>query len=303
MKPRPHKIRQLTANQQVIYGWHAARHALLNPRRRIHAVYATPSVLAKLEADLATALPSIPNIYSVAAGELAALAGGMAGGIAGGNKPANTPKNTPNNTPSNTQGIVVVADKLASPSLSEWLAAHNTRDQPNQSGQTLRVVLGDQLHDSRNIGAIVRSLWAFGEAGGSGFITTHRHAPPITSAMLKAASGGGEYVSVMGVANLTQAIALLQREGFFVVGLDAGGRGDVTGLAGVARLALVVGSEGKGLRRLTRARVDGLVAIDIAGEAESLNASVAVAIALFVARSDLAAGGVGSGAAGGAAGG
>lgn len=301
---------KLKGNEVLIYGRHSARHALLNPRRVIREVYATPQTLAhpQIAEAIAKAQTRHANannntnanakftIHSIPAPDLNKIIGDAS--------PANQ---SPTSQAPATQGIVLVAQHLPSPTLAEWL------DSKQDQAKKLRVVLGDQLQDGRNIGGILRSLWAF---GGDALITTHRHAPPVTSALLKAASGAGEYVGVIGVGNLSQAIKLLQEAGFFVVGLDAsslshssfsemgeyqrlagwgeGQRlanksgsqqvgGGIGELAEYGRLALVVGSEGAGLRQLTRRRVDQLVSIPMQAGVESLNASVATAIALFVA--------------------
>lgn len=137
----------------------------------------------------------------------------------------------------------------------------------------------DGITDPRNLGAILRSADAF---GAHGVILPERRSVSMTASVWKVAAGAAGRVRVAQVTNLNRTLTSLKEEGVFVLGLDA--EGDVTtrGLElGTQPAVLVVGAEGKGLSRLAREISDQVVSIPMAGRSESLNASVAAAIALY----------------------
>jgi 23S rRNA (guanosine2251-2'-O)-methyltransferase len=141
------------------------------------------------------------------------------------------------------------------------------------------IVVLDGVTDPRNLGAVVRSVAAF---GGHGVIVPERRAAGMTASAWKTSAGAASRVPVARVTNLTRALEDLQRAGCFVAGLDAGGSLDLPALeAATDPLVLVVGSEGKGLSRLVRATCDVVVSIPMAAGTESLNAGVAAGVALY----------------------
>ena len=147
----------------------------------------------------------------------------------------------------------------------------------------VRLLLLDQLSDPRNVGAIMRSALALGARA---IIATHRNAPEESGALARAAAGALERVPMIRVVNLARAIERLQEAGIEIAGLAANGESDVGSLHEVERLGIVMGAEGTGLRHLTRRHCDRLVRINISGDSESLNVSIAAAIALYAARLD-----------------
>jgi 23S rRNA (guanosine2251-2'-O)-methyltransferase len=145
------------------------------------------------------------------------------------------------------------------------------------AAQPLIVAL-DGITDPRNLGAIARSVAAF---GGHGVLVPSRRSAGVTAGAWKASAGALARVRVAQASNLAQALAAYQDAGLFVVGLDAAGGEDIGDLQlADSPLVLVVGAEGRGLSRLIAERCDVIGQIPITG-AESLNASVAASIALY----------------------
>ncbi|WP_170331623.1 23S rRNA (guanosine(2251)-2'-O)-methyltransferase RlmB [Ruegeria arenilitoris] len=147
-----------------------------------------------------------------------------------------------------------------------------------------RVILLDRVTDPHNVGAILRSAEVL---GASAVIGTRHHSAPETGALAKTASGALERQPYLRVRNLADAIVELQNMGFLVLGLDGEAKDTIeTALGGKLDqpVALVLGAEGPGLRQKTKETVDFLVKIDAAGGFGSLNVSNAAAIALYASR-------------------
>ena len=140
------------------------------------------------------------------------------------------------------------------------------------------VVALDGITDPRNLGAVVRSVAAF---GGTGVLIRVRRSAGVTAGAWKASAGALARVPVAQAPNLSRSLAAYAEAGLFVVGLDADADADIGSMTLADRpLVLVVGSEGKGLSRLVAQHCDAVVRIPISG-AESLNAGVAAGIALY----------------------
>jgi 23S rRNA (guanosine2251-2'-O)-methyltransferase len=147
-----------------------------------------------------------------------------------------------------------------------------------RSSPTALVVL-DHLEDPRNVGAIARSALA---AGFSGLVMSSNRAAPLGAAAFKAGAGSFEHLDLVVVGSIAAAIDDLKRHGVWTVGLEGEGDQSLFGLSLLTEpVAIVLGAEGSGLSRLVSERVDVLAAIPIDARVESLNASVAAALALF----------------------
>jgi 23S rRNA (guanosine2251-2'-O)-methyltransferase len=135
----------------------------------------------------------------------------------------------------------------------------------------------DNISDPRNLGAIVRSVAAF---GGHGVMIPQRRSASVTAVAWRTSAGAAARLPVARATNLTRALQDWANKGLRVIGLDAGGDTAIDDVDGTDPLVLVVGSEGKGLSRLVRQNCDEVVSIPMAGNAESLNASVAAGVVL-----------------------
>jgi 23S rRNA (guanosine2251-2'-O)-methyltransferase len=169
------------------------------------------------------------------------------------------------------QGIGLQVPPFAYENFDDLIAASLEQTAP------LLVAL-DGVTDPRNVGAVIRSVAAF---GGHGVFMTERRAAGITATAWRTSAGAAARVPVSQVVNLTRAIKAGQQAGFTAIGLDADGETDLYSLeAAVGPLLVVVGSEGRGLSRLVGETCDLRVSIPMASEVESLNASVAAAVTL-----------------------
>jgi 23S rRNA (guanosine2251-2'-O)-methyltransferase len=163
------------------------------------------------------------------------------------------------------QGIAVLADPLPEQDLSDM------------EGASLLVVL-DQVTDPHNVGAILRSAAAFGAIA---LVLTERHGPADSGVLAKAASGALEHVALVRVKNLARALTQLGAMGFLRLGLDSAHSEAIENAPVSGKTAIVLGAEGRGMRRLTRETCDLLVRIDAPGPIKSFNVSNAAALALY----------------------
>lgn len=145
-----------------------------------------------------------------------------------------------------------------------------------ESPPALLVAL-DNISDPRNLGAIVRSVAAF---GGHGVLIPQRRSASVTAVAWRTSAGAAARIPVARATNLTRTLTNWADRGMQVIGLDAGGDTALDDLDGTDPLVLVVGSESKGLTRLVRQNCDQVVSIPMAGQTESLNASVAAGVVL-----------------------
>ena len=146
-------------------------------------------------------------------------------------------------------------------------------------GQKPLLVALDGITDPRNLGAIIRSVAAF---GGQGVIVPQRRSVGVTASAWKTSAGAASRIPVALAANLNATIKEFQKRGLFVIGLDGGGDMSLPSFKlGNEPLLLVIGSEGKGLSRLVQENCDAIVSIPISKDTESLNAGIAASVVLY----------------------
>lgn len=170
------------------------------------------------------------------------------------------------------QGVAAEVDSTPTATLMELAGL-------TAAGPPLIVVL-DGVEDPQNVGAILRSVDA---AGATGVVRQIRRAAPLGGAAAKASAGAVHYVRVAEVVNIARALEELKSRGIWSVGLDANAPAPYYEIDFTVPVALVLGAEGSGLRRLVRERCDLLCAIPQAGHVSSLNVAAAAAVVLFEA--------------------
>ncbi len=166
------------------------------------------------------------------------------------------------------QGVMLEADPLRARRLADL-------------GESDLVLVLDQVTDPHNVGALLRSAVAFGAGA---VVTTSRHSPQESGVLAKSASGALEFIPYVQVTNLAEALGEIAGLGFQTIGLDSEGAGELEPSLAGERIALVLGSEGKGLRQKTRDTVAVLARLEVPGAIRSLNVSNAAAVALYAAR-------------------
>jgi 23S rRNA (guanosine2251-2'-O)-methyltransferase len=176
-------------------------------------------------------------------------------------------------------------DELARGGVHQGVAAHVGPYPYSGLGEILStseplVLLLDGITDPRNLGAVLRTADA---AGASGVVIPKDRAVGVTAAAVKASAGASEHVRVARETNLRRAIDEMKGAGLWVYAAEVGGM-PYTELDLAGAVALVLGSEGRGVRRLVREGCDGTVSIPMLGAVESLNVSVASAVLLYEAR-------------------
>lgn len=169
------------------------------------------------------------------------------------------------------QGVVATAEAL------KYLDVDQILDNAFARGETPLLLVLDGIEDPMNLGSILRTAEA---AGVSGVVIPKRRAAGITPSVARASAGAVEHLSIAMVTNTVAAIRELKSRGLWVAGLDASGA-TMWGADLKGPLALVIGSEGKGLARLVRENCDFLVGIPMHGRVGSLNASVAAGLAVY----------------------
>ncbi len=248
-KPKPHWNQR--PNQPSpglwLYGIHAVRAALENPRRKVHRLVATERAVEELGKK---ALGRVRHEVASADAIGRMLPPGAV-----------------------HQGVALNCDKLPDRDLDEVL--------PPASGKRRVVLVLDQITDPHNAGAILRSAAAFGV---DAVVVQDRHAPPESGVLAKAASGALDMVPIATVVNIARTLEQLGEKEFWRVALAGDGDQSLREAVTAGDVALVLGSEGSGVRRLVRERCDTSAFIPIDSSTESLNVSNAAAVALYELR-------------------
>ena len=244
--------RQKGARPVYLYGLHAVAAALLNPERECRRLIVTPAGLEALESTLYRARAAgltRPQPNTVGRPELEKL----------------LPQGSVH------QGAALEVAALEEVDLEDLLRL------PEDERPGAVVVL-DQVTDPHNVGAILRSAAAFGAGA---VIVTERHAPEATGTLAKSASGAVDVIPLIRVTNLARTLSDLQKAGYWCVGLDESGKRTLPELDLSGRVAIVLGAEGPGLRRLSAERCDELARLPTSGRIGTLNVSNAAAVALY----------------------
>ncbi|GDX38095.1 hypothetical protein LBMAG20_03100 [Methylocystaceae bacterium] len=233
-------FRPISPDIIVIYGFHAVVATLTAKKRQILDLYVTQNTLPRI-IEIANARGIDPKIVEVK--NLSAHLGEEAV----------------------HQGFLIEARPLPDADVADI--------------ETLTgvILVLDQITDPHNVGAIVRTACAYGV---DALIVTQRHSPNFSGVLAKIASGGLEHLLIVNVTNLARALEDLHARGYLIVGLDSQGTELISEIKLSKPLALVFGSEDRGLRRLTRENCDAMARLHLPGPIQSLNVSNACAAVL-----------------------
>lgn len=171
----------------------------------------------------------------------------------------------------NHQGIVAEVEEYGYVSLEEVIKKH--KDDKNVS-----LAILDGLEDPHNLGAILRSADA---SGIDGIIIPKNRSVQLSSTVAKVSTGAIEYVDVIQVVNLVNTIKTLKENGYWIIGLELDGSVDYRKQDYTGKIAVIIGSEGRGISKLVKENCDYLVNIPMVGHVNSLNASVSASILFY----------------------
>ncbi|ELK46909.1 23S rRNA (guanosine(2251)-2'-O)-methyltransferase RlmB [Bacillus sp. SB49] len=167
---------------------------------------------------------------------------------------------------------------IASVAAYEYSDLEDLFAKAEEKGEAPFFIICDEIEDPHNLGSILRTADA---AGAHGVIIPKRRSVALTATVAKTSTGAIEYIPVARVTNLARTIDELKERFVWVVGTDAEGTEDYRQLDGRMPLALVIGSEGRGMSRLTKEKCDWTVSLPMAGQVTSLNASVAASLLMY----------------------
>jgi 23S rRNA (guanosine2251-2'-O)-methyltransferase len=225
-----------------MYGTHAVLSALANPRRKIYKIYVTNKNASMAE------LKKFQHLVEIVDHKYLDR-------ILGPDQPH--------------QGLAASVHTVF---------GHDINEIFKQSKEQNSVAILDQISDPQNIGAIIRSAAAFGVRN---IILPKDHCPAENASIAKAASGCLELVKVYKITNIAAALEQFKKHEYWIAGLSGKGNNSISDLKGIKKIAVIIGAEGKGMRKLTEEHCDFLVKITIAPDVESLNASNAASIIFY----------------------
>ncbi len=247
------KNRQKRRNIPSLYGFHAVRQAWLNKDREVFALYITQQALRGFEDTIIEGSKvglKRPRPRVIDKNELGKM----------------LPRGAVH------QGVALSCSNLEESDVQDFIIRAASK-----TDRTILAIL-DQVTDPHNIGAILRSASAFGL---DGVIIQKKHAPSLDGVLAKTACGAVEHIPIAQATNLSRTVKELQNNGFYVIGLDERGEKEIGALGKTDKMAIVLGSEGSGIRRLIRETCDELISLPTNEPIASLNVSNAAAVAFY----------------------
>lgn len=238
-------------NTEILFGLQPLREVLRAGRREVHTVWVARKSDRELDAILKNAEKRGASVSRVTRADLDQRLG---------------------ETGLNHQGVAVSVSAYPYVTIEE-LSAPIEGDDPTRR----RLLITDQIQDVRNLGAMLRTVEA---AGFTGAIIGREKSAAVTPVAVRSSAGAAEHLPVARVRNIADSLTYLKEQGFWAVGLDAEGSAIYEHDLDMD-LALVVGSEGRGIRPRVRGVCDLIVSLPMRGKVGSLNASAAVAAAVF----------------------
>lgn len=223
-----------------LWGWHAVAAALNNQARKVDKILIQRQHWNKIQEICHASLLS--KIFIAEPHQLNMIANG-----------------------NSHQGVAILTSQIDFYSIKEWL---------NVPRETSCLIVADLIQDAHNMGAIIRTAAAF---NASGLVVTNRNCAPFDGHLAKSASGALEYLPIIEVVNIANTIDLLQKNDYTVYGLDASGNNN---WKMNKKAVIILGQEGKGLRKLTKDKCDYLLSINTSEKFPVLNVSVAAGIAM-----------------------
>lgn len=248
-KFKSHKATSSTSDELIIYGRHACISALKNPNRHIQKLLITEDNKKEIDAlslNISYKITDRKDIEKL------------------------LPKDAVH------QGFALYCSRLENTPLENLI-------EKSSNLSKCHILLLDLVTDPQNIGAIIRSCAAFNTLG---LVLQDKNSPLESGAMVKASAGTIEHLPISRVTNLNRAIEKLKENDFWIMGMDGYATTTIDKINKSGKIAIVMGSEGKGLRRLVEENCDSTVKLPINENVESLNVSTATAIALYELNKD-----------------
>lgn len=236
-------------SQNILYGRHPIMAAIFNPDRQINTLFCTKENAEELQKACLEAKRNINLIKIIDKKEIEQM----------------LPRDSVH------QGFAAKVQPLPEYSIEEICDLAQEQD-------SCHILILDQVTDPQNIGAIIRSCVAFNTLA---LIVQDKNSPTENGTMAKASAGMIEHLPVCRVTNLSRAIEQLKDAGFWTIGMDGYAKSTIGELKKGGKNAIIMGSEGKGMRRLVEESCDITVRLPISEKVESLNVSTAAAIVLY----------------------